>query len=358
MAPHRTPQSKPMLPLAYVREVESNPLMRDYSSSVHTLETHIFRLEMRNWHSPSSPDCYYIIQDANNLGFTHEAKRTRLHYAAIKGDVLGASELLYAGATVNNLDTGGISPLYLLMTHMAEIKTSRVQIVSSGSLGTKFVLARGSWVARLLIEQHADVNISIDNVPLLHLACKAQDWETIALLLKHGASSLPSPVRCFKTPADKSRFEALVESTGRFDSRPPRPCPCYSGKRLSECHEKEPQPYPAHYVCICGSGKKYKVCCDTARGKSRVFEYWDPDLGYISHQHNIIADMAPKVQETMCSVGALKKVGSGLAMAAEAPKDVTKEYMEDIANQGLAQGGMDPAFAYALKKAGFKPRCV
>ena len=45
-------------------------------------------------------------------------------------------------------------------------------------------------------------------------------------------------------------------------ARPARQCPCFSGKVARDCHMRATTQYPIEHICCCGSGKKYKNCCD------------------------------------------------------------------------------------------------
>lgn len=330
--------------------------MHDFPSAVYNSDAHKFRLQIRNWLKPISPNLTLLTDDELYTGFTMEAKRTTLHYSAIDGDVLRVAELIYAGATVDIQDSAGITPLYLSLNWINTLQLGPVLV--NGAWGTASMTARVSQVALLLIEQHADVNTSVENVPILHLACQAGHWELIMLLLQHGASPFPSPARLFRSQAEKRRFSDLVDSVGRFSSRPARPCPCFGGKLLSECHEKELLPYPAEYMCVCGSGMIYKVCCDVAREESRVHEFWDPKLKRIMHQYTTVG---PKeVQDSLGFMEELRKVIPGFSPRSKDSEEGAFEKFRQNLNKNVPQWveakKMDPAFAYAMLRIDVLPR--
>lgn len=77
-------------------------------------------------------------------------------------------------------------------------------------------------VARILIEQHADVNATVDGLSILELSCRWKDWETIALLLKHHAHVSPSTLLQFRSLTDQRKFTAMVQSASVESVRPPR----------------------------------------------------------------------------------------------------------------------------------------
>lgn len=315
---------------------------------------HTFRLRLRAWHKSVSPDKVIGGGSKSYTGFTVEARRSTLHYAAIDGDVLQVAELVYAGATVDFKDNAGITPLYLVLERINKLKSG--PIIAKGVRGTVATIARTAQVAQILIEQHADVNISVDNVPLLHLACRAGHWKLIELLLEHGASQFPSPACLFKSPADRFRFSNLLDSLGRFSSRPPRACPCFSGRRLMECHGKGPLPYPADYICVCGSGKTYKICCSVARGQSRVCEYWVPELNRIRYRYMMVG--IPKEMEEFAELMLeLEEVVPGFEAGLELDDDFQQSRIEEI-DEWVDEQKMDAAFAYAFKRVDFFPRYV
>jgi hypothetical protein len=318
--------SDPLLPAEYVQKVLSNDLMGDFQSSVFSSSAHELRVAVRNWIKPLSPDNYFGLQDST-AGFTKEAKRTHLHYHAVEGDVLSVSELITFGATPGMADSDGTTPLHLVGHEMAMVKNPLVTVIKvdgSGLTNKRRLYARLAWVLRILVEQHANVNIMIGVDSLLNLACSWKDWDIISLLLKHGATPSPGSASRFTFSTDKKRFSDLVKSFGGRP-RPARICPCWSGKTVLECHGKSSLPYPLKYMCVCGSTKTYERCCHK-RGKF-VSEKWDH-----ASQRNLLTydDVRP------------------------IPPSAQHKYAAEL----LEKGVIDPAFAYAMGKTEFLPMCV
>src|SRR5258707_1299120 len=255
------PVSNPLLPAEYVQDVLSNSMMVDFQSSIYNADAHQFRIDMRNWIRPLSPNSPFYLQDSAD-GFTKGANRTYLHFHAREGDVLSVSELITFGATPNMADRSGKTPLHLVGHEMLMVKNPRITVVKadgSGIISKKTQYARLAWVLRILVEQHADVNVMIGENSLLDLSCSWMDWDVISLLLKHGAIPSPGSASHFKLSTNQKQFSDLVKSFGG-SPRPARICPCWSGKTVPECHGKSSLPYPLKYMCVCGSTKTYERC--------------------------------------------------------------------------------------------------
>lgn len=293
--------SQPLLPVEFVQRVTAHPMMSRFHSRVCSKAEHDNRLRMRNWLQPLLPD-FYVVSSGPPSGFTEEAGRTHLHLGSFEGDVLLLSEYLRCGATADKTDSTGVSPLYLALSRMEEMKTAQhliVQrcIVQNGPLhddGTPWkvidyqhAIYRYAWIARILVEQHVDVNREVDGVSVLQLACQSANWEIISLLLEHGAIPHAHLTTVFTSSADQKRLAELILMNPYPHPRPPRVCPCWSGKIILECHGKAPQPYPHHFICICGSGKIYDRCC---RRKTPVVEEWDYDRQLIVTAFDLDSD--------------------------------------------------------------------
>jgi hypothetical protein len=320
------PLSDPLLPSEYVQKVLSHDMMQDFKTSVFDSGAHEFRVQMRRWIKPGSPDSFFAFRDSSE-GFSTEARRTRLHFFAMDGDVLCTSELITCGATPDKADRHGITPLHLVGQEMIKVKNPLVTLSKadgSGMTDKKRLYMQLAWVARILVEQHANVNIVIQNDSLLNLVCTWKDWDLIALLLKHGATPSPRSASRFTTSTDKKRFLDLAKTYGS-GARPARICPCWSGKTVPECHGKGALPYPLKYMCVCGSTKTYERCCHK-RGKF-VSEKWDP-----ASQRNLLTydDVHP----------------------------IPPIFQHTLAVTLLSRGLIDPAFGYAMGKTEFLPLYV
>src|ERR1700722_8669128 len=355
--------SKPLLPVQFIQQVRSDPCMINFQSSVYEEAAHKERLEMRNWECPLSPDHPLAFRDSS-FGFTVEARRTPLHLSSMLGDVLAVSEYLRMGATADQADIAGITPLYLVLSVMVPLTSVIILSRAAGGRDRKLLdqeraLARLVWTARILIEQHADVNTTIDNIPLINLACGSQNWDIISLLLTHGAN--PSPgLESLKFQADKSRFSRLCKSI-KNRPRPDRVCPCWSGKSVPDCHGREEQPYPLEFVCVCGSGRTYRRCCHSRR--SFVFEKWDPESQRIMHDYDLIhkvhKDMRDGVKDAIAMSKTIGQVSKLLGIDRPTPcLDYNKETQLNLVADLVAKDCIDPAFAHAMREVDFIPRYV
>ncbi|EJD43857.1 hypothetical protein AURDEDRAFT_185421 [Auricularia subglabra TFB-10046 SS5] len=206
--------------------------------------------------------------DAGNI----KHKRKLLQVASCSGDLLLAYEMLRWGARTDVKDAYGDTPLATAL--QAQLLYHELTAQMAVKLGPQFVASTSSFmnrrpgaiaeIAKLLVKHHADVNIDTESGTPLFIACEVEDWELIELLLQHGAD----PERAFreKNPlardqAKAARLARLISST-RSSERPPRLCPCSSGKPQSECHAPGKRfPYPSTFLCPCVSGKQYGQCC-------------------------------------------------------------------------------------------------
>lgn len=99
-------------------------------------------------------------------------------------------------------------------------------------------LKRLAWVARILIEQHVNATRAPYNglniLTMAYISCeKTRIFENVRLLLEHGAAPNGLSPRLMTCLSTDPQFAALVASVGRFEMRPPRVCPCWSGKPLA-----------------------------------------------------------------------------------------------------------------------------
>ncbi|TDL24193.1 hypothetical protein BD410DRAFT_112204 [Rickenella mellea] len=209
------------------------------------------------------------------------AQLTLLQIAAQTGDIPLAYDVIRLGASLDMKNSRGSTAL-----HIAYEEYSRYQqacrissnTVQSASDALSECL-RCREIARVLVEQHATIDVVADDDPLketvLHAACMLRDWDFIQLLIHHGAREKPNVNGMLPshhlTPKEKRRLEDIISTAPTV--RPPRICPCWSGEILSECHAREPKPFPSEFLCRCRSGRSYKRCCK-ARNIRRV-EFWN-----------------------------------------------------------------------------------
>ncbi|KAJ7746585.1 hypothetical protein B0H16DRAFT_940785 [Mycena metata] len=334
--------SRPLLPDELVEKVLTSDMMFEFpTSEVFSQNSHEERLSMRNFQGPLSPDSFFVQE--LTIGWTKEMNRTPLHLAAYDGDVLAVYERIGLGTTVDKPDASGITPICLAVSQLALILSPHViSTTAGGSLLSASALRREvsrlECVIRILVEQHVVLDRSVDGQPLINLLCRSAAWDTIALFLEHGATPPATITRLFKTAADRARFTSLVKSH-TAKPRPPRKCPCWSGKIISECHGKEDRPYPLGYICVCGSKRTYKKCCF---GRRNVVEYWDPTLKRIMHDYE-----------------KSRKAVQDLGLDTEDPfftQDLSPEIIKQVFKGLLHEKSLDAAFAYALVRVDFVPR--
>ncbi|TFK48402.1 hypothetical protein OE88DRAFT_522281 [Heliocybe sulcata] len=199
-----------------------------------------------------------------------EKGQTLLRAAAQQGEPSLALEMIRLGACIDYPDTELTTPLVLGLTHLVVLTAVAAECPAQLSRSedyhrSKRRVIRIAWVCKLIIEQHADVNKTDGDYAPLDLACKVEHWNLITLLLEHGANperrgpdGLQAVNRLTAT-GSKTRFLGLVRKNSN-PVRPAKPCPCWSGKLLDECHALGPKPYPSVFLCRSVSGKLHGNC--------------------------------------------------------------------------------------------------
>lgn len=204
-----------------------------------------------------------------------ENRKRLLHKAASEGDVPLVYELIRLGE-IDQKDENGKTALYIALSSLVAFLGSLgkyLTALNQANLTPDLDINKAESfvrIATLLIEQHTDANAGFAGVPPLSLAIKARRWDLVELLLIHGARPLDS------TCTDEVDMERLrnLQATVKGKPHPPRPCPCWSGKLLSECHNgANEQPYPAHFLCVCGTRYKTYADCCCKRG-IEIVEKW------------------------------------------------------------------------------------
>ncbi|KAF9475605.1 hypothetical protein BDN70DRAFT_232209 [Pholiota conissans] len=321
--------SKPHLPPEFIQRIESDPKMKGAKTRIYSSEVHDQRLRIHRWNNPISPNIFTILPNGSE-GFTEESKRTLIHLYAMEGDILALCELIRCGADPDWKDTLGVTPIFVALADMVAFLVPGLVVVKNGKRCNKSDMERDLYkseqVIRILVEQHADVNTVTEGLSHLYLACVMRHWGLINLFLEHGATNTvpDSLIEKLFAPSDQARFYALVKAKANQE-RPPRVCPCWSGKFLKDCHAKE-QSYPLKFVCVCGSDKVYEKCCFRRRP---VLEKWDDAHGRIVQYF------------------------SGQVFPSTNDREVRIEANSYVA--GLVEPFIDPAFAYALKRSPFHP---
>jgi len=330
-------------------------------------EFHGERLQLLDPNSSLSADNFLISPTGGHPDL--EIPHTYLQTACLIGDPLLLCEMIRIGATIDMKDPKGITGLYMALESLC---TSKMALQVSGMIPLLTEMRRRLvYVTRVLIEQHADVNHTVNGMTPLHLACKAGQWDLITLLLKHGANPSPrsttQPLPAMLLPSsDRSRFSKLVKEFPLGRSRPERMCPCFSERPLAACHAAGDLPYPPSLLCVCVSGKSYEKCC--GRRKILVTERWDDASQRIIassirevHIPNISDHQQDRLNtniERMKEAEEVRKVLGRPEMSASELEKSAIRHQREMADDLLANGLMDPAFAYGLKQLDFSPRSV
>lgn len=283
----------PHLPADFISKMKADPMMADWSSMVFSAEFQAERWKIIDHSVDKGPDQLAGIKLPVSPEVLNTAGMTfgQIHFSAIAADPLHLCEMIRLGADMDLKDSEGNTPLSLAMVSLMGYR----ELPGACS---PLMIQRLRFVARTLIEQHANVNITSNTgMSNLHMACQAKDWELIELLLLHGAhttipgSKLRPPIDQLTSASDKKRFRDLVKSRKQ---RPPQPCPCWSNKLLVDCHATE-QPYPHKFYCTCGSRKPYEKCC--RKRNIFVYEKWDEESRYIRPRVVRFLDPAIKFQK-------------------------------------------------------------
>ncbi|KAJ6453459.1 hypothetical protein C8R47DRAFT_1168000 [Mycena vitilis] len=185
--------------------------------------------------------------------------------------------MIRLGTPLNTVNSRGRTPLLQGLERMSELHAVLSirapnhllpQQILEYRKGIENVQARLRYMVVVLIKQQADVNTSVqwrgNVVSSLHFVCSMEGWELVGLLLEHGAQTTPT-LACaaintsLATNTARRRFASL-QANAIGITRPPRLCPCFSGRPVADCHSKW-LPYPDHFICSCGSTKEYAKCC-------------------------------------------------------------------------------------------------
>lgn len=275
-------------------------------------------------------------------------KSGQIHRAAMNADPLHLCEIIRLGADMNLKDSNGLTALQLAMECLL-----CSAFISSNQLN------RIRFIARTLIEQHVDIDYTPNTLTPLHSACLARDWELIELLLHHGARTttpgLRHPADLLTSASDKERFRNL-EKTPK--TRPPQPCPCWSGKLLADCHAVD-QPYPDTFYCICGSKRQYGKCCKK-RGKL-YFHRWNTAERYLKVKFQY--DLGDALQ-LLGGRGSTQEIADAQMISMPRKflpsetlsEEETRRFLERIRDGMQPKGLIEPAYGYAMQKLQFLPR--
>ncbi|TDL24230.1 hypothetical protein BD410DRAFT_786333 [Rickenella mellea] len=301
---------------------------------------------------------------------------TLLHIAANKGDVALAYEMIRLGSDLEATDKLGRTALFHAVQSLValDLREQEPQLYPTYNNAPQLANAgpRFKMVASLLIEQHADVNVVWNDFTcftmLMH--AKSKHWDIIELLIAHGASEdMCSRNDFVLSTVENEHISELLRT--RQSQRPPRPCPCFSGRLLANCHGKGPRPFPYHFVCPCQSGEVYTNCCKKRKIAWR--EVWNVERGIIEpwrtdrpvdlllpmHTNILLSKLrnesgkSPPPTEMLRRTKDLPWAVTQIGLPPEIDEWVLVElHLDTLSMVGL----VDPGFAFAIKKANWNAR--
>ncbi|KAJ7486011.1 hypothetical protein B0H11DRAFT_1861445 [Mycena galericulata] len=402
-------ESRPHLPHDFLQKLLAEPCMKDKKSFIFSKEFHTIRLKLAD-HKQTETNAenniaglkggFFRTMDEDKRAAAASgskqlsSRRTQtstqagepanelyqeysfLHMAVDDTDPPLACEMLRHGTPIEKANARGETPLLQALERSWELNSALAKKATKSPIPSEVqkykerienAQRRIRYIALVLIGQHADVNSTIkwqgNVVSSLHLACAVEDWDLVALLLVHGAQSKPTSactdVETFLvTPAAKRRFIGLKANTKA--RRPPRLCPCFSGKPMSDCHSKR-LPYPDDFTCSCGSTKVYSKCC-----KSRnipLTEIWDEETKWIQPSRSVPVPFgapsfaSPEVHAVMEQVKQNGDMERVMEMVPEMMfnTDVQSVFTECLELACREGDVADPAFSFAYFDTGFFP---
>lgn len=239
---------------------------------------------------------------------------TWLHYAIDECDPLLAYEAIRFGALPEQRTTvtPGLNAIQLVMKRIyllhyclemgerisprarnhPKFSADMLRSLQDSQLQTKHRFGRLCCIATMLVKQHANLNEAVhcrrpepssqscieDLMTPLSVSILVGDWDLVALFLQYGAEiGNPLVTSLLEQRGEQQRFDDLVLNYKGL-GRPPRQCPCFSGKDLKDCHSSS-LPYPKSYRCPCGSKKSNERCC--AQRNTRWVETWNEEQQWI-----------------------------------------------------------------------------
>ncbi|KAJ6585131.1 hypothetical protein B0H19DRAFT_1108411 [Mycena capillaripes] len=395
MAPH--------LPREFLANLIAEPCMKDKRSFIFSKEFQTFRFKFAN-HNQTSLNAesnvanfqggFFRTIDEGRRGAASKSNRKQLsarrrqpgsekelyeeygflHMAIDNADPPLACEMIRHGTLIDKENAKGQTPLLQALERIWDLhsvlKGKANMPLTPEALGytesIETAQRRVRYIAVVLIGQHANVNATVrwqgQLVSSLHFACAIEDWYLVALLLNHGAHSMPTPscvdaATFLATAAAKRRLTGLKANAKK--NRPPRLCPCFSGNSKSGCHS-EPLPYPDNFTCSCGSTKVYGKCCKTRN--IPLTEIWDKETKWIRPSRSVFLPGAPSYASPVIHAGMeqVRQNGDMERVMHMVPQmmfnpDIQSVYTECL-EIGLQDDALvDPAFRFAYFEIKYFP---
>ncbi|KAJ3483895.1 hypothetical protein NLI96_g6008 [Meripilus lineatus] len=395
--PGSRPVVHPSLPKAFIDHLQADPLISEHPSAIFMDEVEQFRLKVTS--KRSSCEAQVIMPDDHPQrslrryyqvfhpipehldSFRNGDQRTFLHMAACDGDVLLAYECIRIGTAVDFKDQFGCTALMLGCYTVRTLEAAKKAVTGRrrspvdsqyDKAMNKDVISRRIErtirVITLFVEQHADVNTSANNGDTpFSIISNPPNWTLMRLFIQHGAkipsSFSSSPI--VSSPANKTRFKNLFEQVLKAgEARPPRPCPCWSGKLLSECHASPgTKPYPQEFLCLCGSRKIYEKCC-TKKDFEWVEEWYEPEnwIRPVQVREMLMTNgVTPEIYAaSQRGVNNLVAASAGVSsyheLLPKTPEGLQKEIHRVVSGMMKDHPEIDPAFQYAVLHNDFMAR--
>ncbi len=391
----RNPSSRPYLPRHLIEDLKNDPIVDFKASMIHSPDTEQYRLMVISQrihpHVPISsqidaevpsslPANDNVIPALSKWG--KDDRKSHLHLAAATLDVPLTYETLRMGANPSYKDAYGVTPLYLALElarsallydavlHISAATPSRNRSSDNPSHAT--LRARASRIATLLVEQHGDVNSGYRGRTPLSIAVELCMWDVVELLLRHRVKVPPLKRLSFQSNVEKLQYLKLLTSVGSDTQagRPPRPCPCWSGKPLTECHAAGWTSYPGDLLCCCGKNRKYDNCC--VKREFKWMERWSEENQMFEVTKDINQVFQPQVPDW---IAGLPGYSDGVNLLQQGIGDILSKGSSGIRdhwrknNQQQKQADLfdehlkthpeyEPAYSYAYRRCDVTPRYV
>ncbi|KAK7462883.1 hypothetical protein VKT23_007462 [Stygiomarasmius scandens] len=389
------PSSHPCLPKELIDQFKSDPQWKN--SFVFTEEFESFRvkaldrtLDERPFEvEVTSSNCnvpdHYSDLAKNLEKFRPGDKKTYLHKAVKDGDVPLAYEMIRMGILINAVDSDRVTPLFFACSYLRFLHTlyqsltkptsSALQSTRKATTNPDSIKTRMNHVAKIatiLVEQGAYLDVVALRARSLPLAVQAQQWDLVRLFLVHGVRrpTVEETKRLLPSIADRIRLAHMMNEVKAADPRPSRPCPCWSGKLLTECHDTRARlPYPTHFLCVCGRHRPYGSCC--LKRNIMVEESWHSEHKNIipvtiPFRNNLSAEVPPELRHHFdVGFNDLRRFQEALLIdPALLQGQIVPQSIKNWGTMllcmlpviGREDAALDPAFIFALDNVDFVPR--